>query len=164
VTRPIIRKEHHPLMPTTYSADEMSEMLVAGAAAIDRTNVSAAVHLLTFTSLPHRPAFAELVDVEDVAGGDGPGLAAFVRWKELPGSKAADRLGGADQRLLALAVSLATGEPVDLAANLSVGGHAYARRVIEAVAIATGYGEHYEITPTAKLDRLIAERDALLSS
>jgi hypothetical protein len=152
-------------VPTTYSPDELTQMLVAGAQALGRTNVQAAVHLLTFTSLPHRRAFAELVEVENVDWQDGPVLAAFVKnWKVLPGSAAADRLGGGDQRLLALAVSLAGGEPVDLSTNLSVGGYAHARRVIEAVAIATGYGEHYEITPTAKLDQLIAERDALLNS
>jgi hypothetical protein len=152
-------------MSTTYSADEMSQMLVAGAKATGRTNVQAAVHLLTFTALPHRQAFAELVEVEDVGWADGPVLAAFVKdWKVLPGSKAADRLGGGDQRLLALAVSLAGAESVDLSVNLAVGGYAYARRVIEAMAIATGYSEHYEIKPTAKLDQLIAERDALLGS
>jgi hypothetical protein len=158
-------------VPTTHSPDELAQMLVAGAQAIGRTNVQAAIHLLTFTSLPHRHAFPELLDVfpaldvEDVDGRDGPALAAYVKdWKALPGSAAADRLGGGDQRLLALAVSLAVGEPVDLSANLSVGGYAHARRVIEAMAIATGYSEHYEIRPTARLDQMIAEREALLNS
>jgi hypothetical protein len=164
VADPDDRRENHPV-PTTHSPDELTQMLVAGAQATGRTNVQAAIHLLTFTSLPHRHAFPELLDVEDVDGRDGPALAAFVKdWKSLPDSPAADRLGGGDQRLLALAVSLAAGEPVDLSANLSVGGYAHARRVIEAMAIATGYSEHYEIRPTAKLDQMIADRDALLNS
>jgi hypothetical protein len=164
-------RENHPVT-TTYSPDELTQMLVAGAQTIGRTNVQAAIHLLTYTSLPHRHTFPALlnilpalIDWEDVDGRDSPALAAYVKdWKSLPDSPAADRLGGGDQRLLALAVSLAVGEPVDLSANLSVGGYAHARRVIEAMAIATGYHEHYEIRPTAKLDQLIAEREALLNS
>ncbi len=74
----------------------------------------------------------------------------------------AERLGGGDQRLLALAVSLATGAPVDLAANVSVGGFAHIRRVIEAIAIAAGGADLYAITPTEKLNQLIADRDAML--
>ncbi|MEV0732264.1 hypothetical protein [Polymorphospora sp. NPDC050346] len=80
-------------------------------------------------------------------------------WKALPTSAAANRLASGDKRLLALAVSLACGEPVDLADNVTVGGHAYARRVIEAIAIATGYAEHYEIV----LTEILAARDALLA-
>ncbi|WP_047891181.1 hypothetical protein [Micromonospora sp. RV43] len=151
--------------PTAYTPDQLTELLVAGATCTDRNNISAAVHLITFTSLPHRARFGELLDVDDVDGPDGlRTTAAFVRdWKTLPDSPAADRLASGDQRLIALAVSLATGEPVDLRDNASVGGHAYARRVIEAIAIATGYAEHYEITPTAKLHEMLAARDALLA-
>ena len=156
----------------TYSPDELTQMLAAGAEILDRTNVQAAIHLLTFTSLPHRPAFPALLDVlpalpddEDIDAPDGPGLAAYVRdGKSLPASPAAARLSGSDRQLLALAVSLAVGEPVDLAANLGVGGYAHARRVIEAIAIATGYGEHYQITATPALEQLLAERDTLLGS
>lgn len=145
------------------SADELCQMLTAGANAIDRTNVRAAVHLLTFTALPHRRRFAELIDVEDVDG--RVPVAAFVRnWKALPGSPAADRLAGGDQRLLALAVSLATGEPVDLAANAAASGYAYARRVIEAIAIATGYSNMYAITSTPALDEMLAANDALFNN
>lgn len=89
----------------------------------------AAVHLLTFTELPHRRGFADLVDVETVDAPDGPVLAAFVRdWTALHQSPAAERLSGAHDRMLALAVSLATGEPVDLAGTVGVGGHAHARQ------------------------------------
>ncbi|WP_328384489.1 hypothetical protein OHQ88_33740 (plasmid) [Micromonospora zamorensis] len=150
---------------TAYTPDQLQELLVAGAVCTDRNNVRAAVHLITFTSLLHRQRFSELLDVDDVDGPDGlRTTAAFVRdWRALPTSAAADRLASGDQRLIALAVSLATGEPVSLAANLAAGGHAYARRIIEAIAIATGYAEHYQINPTAKLHELLTARDALLA-
>lgn len=148
--------------PTEYSPEGLCRMLTAGAAAIGRTTVRAAVHLLTFTELPHRRDFPSLIVFEYVDEGELRVPAAFVRdWAALPDSRAADRIGGGDQRMLALAVSLATGGPVDLAANVGVGGHAHARRVIEAIAIATGYGEMYAVTPTAKLDEMLAARDAL---
>jgi len=147
--------------PTTpYTGEQMQWMLAAGAEQIDRYPVYAAVHLLTFTELPGRASFAELVDVENInAGSDTPTLAAFVRdWKALP---TVPHLGSAGRRLLALAASLATGEPVDLAENVSGLGHAHARRVIEALAIATGHGGMYAVTPTPALDELLAHRDAL---
>jgi len=147
---------------TEYSPEALCDLLTAGATAIGRPNVQAAVHLLTFTSLPHRRDFPSLIVFEyvDTDGVSAP--AAFVRdWKALPASRAADRIGSGDARMLALAVGLATGEPVDLRENVAVGGHAHARRVIEAIAIATGYGEMFTVTPTPKLDELLAARDAL---
>jgi len=91
-----------------------------------------------------------------------PILAALVQsWRGLADSAAADRLAGAHTRLLALAASLATGEPVDLQHNLPVGGHAHARRVIEAMAIATGSGELFEVTPTPKLGEILAFQESL---
>lgn len=145
---------------TKYSREQMNDLLVAGAQQIDRWPVYAAVHLLTFTDLPGRPSFTDLVEIEDTEDTDGP-VAAFVRdWKALPDTRG---LGSGSQRLLALAASLATRDPVDLSANVCVGGHAHARRVIEAIAIATGYGEMYEIRPTTKLDEMLAAQDALLA-
>jgi len=153
-----------------YSGDELREMLVVGAGICGPSTLQAAVHLLTFTELPARRGFAELLEFEDADGPATPaevadrrlGLAAFVTdWTALPSSPVAHRLGSGDARLLALAVSLAENQPVDLRTNITVGGHVHARRVIEAMAIATGYGEHYQITPTAALDELLAARDAL---
>jgi hypothetical protein len=148
---------------TQYNREQMNDLLAAGAQQIDRWPVYAAIHLLTFTDLPGRPHFTDLVDIEDTEDTedtDGP-VAAFVRdWKALPDTRG---LGSGSQRLLALAASLATGDPVDLSANVCVGGHAHARRVIEAIAIATGYGEMYEVRPTTKLDEMLAAQDALLA-
>jgi hypothetical protein len=85
-------------------------------------------------------------------------------WHAVESVATTRRWGTGAERLVALAVSLATGDPVDLRDAVIGGGFAHARRVIEAIAIATGHGAHYEITPTAKLDQLIADRDALLNS
>jgi hypothetical protein len=92
-------------------------------------------------------------------------LAAFVRdWAALAEGPAISYRTGGDARMLALAASLASGQPVDLAANVGVGGHAHARRVIEAFAIATGTAELYAITPTPALHEPLAQFDALFNS
>jgi hypothetical protein len=140
---------------STYSGDELRAMLTAGAAGASPT-LQAAVHLLTFTDVPDRPAFANLVDVDDISAGTTPALGAFVRdWAGLPSSAAAARLSGGPARLLALAISLATGQPVDLRENIAPGGHAHIRRVLEAVIIAAADGL-YEVAPTPKLDEVLA--------
>jgi hypothetical protein len=48
--------------------------------------------------------------------------------------------------MVTLAVSLAGGQSIDLAANVAVSGPAHARRVIEAIAIATGYDNTWAVT------------------
>jgi hypothetical protein len=124
---------------------------------IDQYPVYAAIHLFTFTELPGRASFAEFVDVEDINAGDDPVPAAFVRdWNVL---RTGPHLGSAGRRLLALAASLAVGEQVGLAENLSGLGNAHARRVIEAIAIATGHGEMYAITATPALAEQYARSD-----
>lgn len=131
---------------TQYSAEQMNEMLLAGARLTGTHTARAAAHLLTFTDLPGRASFAELVDVVDERDLDGNQVtAAFVAdWTALPAK--AGYLTGGDARLLAIAASLAAGEPVDLRENLPGFGHAHARRVIEAVIIATGYNDLYAVT------------------
>ncbi len=131
---------------TEHNPEQMNEMLLAGARLTGTLTARAAVHLLTFTELPGRASFAELVDVVDERDRDGNQVtAAYVTdWAALPAK--AGYLTGGDARLLALAVSLAAGDPVDLRENLPGLGTAYAHRVIEAVVIATGYDELYTIT------------------
>jgi len=152
-----------PKAADQYTAEEMQQLLVAGGKLIGTYPAQAAVHLLTFTELPGRSDFAALVDVEEVPDHDGqPVLAAFVRdWPALASGPAISYRTGGDARLLALAASLACGQPVDLSANVGVGGHAHAKRVIEAFAIATGTAEFYTVTPTPALDEMLAARDAL---
>lgn len=127
---------------TPYTAEEMERLLVAGAEQIGTCTVRAAVHLLVFTELVHHGAFAQLVDVEEVpVQVGGPVLAAFVRdWSGLTSDRVSGRMGSAGQRLLALAASLAVGEPINVRENVVGLGHAHARRVVEAFAIATGAG------------------------
>jgi hypothetical protein len=152
--------------PTTgYTVEQMQQLLIAGGKHNGRHTVQAAIHLLTYTELPQHRGFGELVKVQEIRDHEGqPVTAAFVRdWKALPNAPTAHYLGGGDHRLLALAISMATGEPVDLYQNLSGFGHAHMRRVIEAVAIATGGAEFYTVASTAALNEVLARRDALFS-
>jgi hypothetical protein len=149
-----------------YTAEEMEQMLAAGGKLIGTYPAQAAIHLLTFTELPGRRDFAALVDVEEVPDHDGrPVLAAFVRdWAILAEGPAISYRTGGDARMLALAASLASGQRVDLRDNVGVGGHAHARRVIEAFAIATGVADLYAVTPTPALEERLAQFGALFSN
>jgi hypothetical protein len=108
----------------------------------------AAVHLLTFTELPDRPGFGELVEILDLEWdqGDIVRMGQVSDWPALLDFAATAGVSDSDRRMVTLAVSLASGQPVDLAANVAVGGPAHARRVIEAIAIATGYGDRWAVT------------------
>ena len=146
-----------------YSPDELIDLLTAGATV--GPTLQAAVHLLTFTPFPHQHDAVSLLEFDNDEDPDAPATAAYVKdWRQVSSLAFARRWGSGAEDLVALAVSLATGDPVDLRAAVPSGGYAHARRVIEAMAIATGQGEHYEITPTEKLAQLLAERDALLGS
>lgn len=148
----------HPLTPPSpYTGEEMRALLVAGGEQVGRLNIRGAVHLLTFTDLPDWRGFHVLVDIERVLNRDHERTTvALVRdWTALPNVRAA-QISGSGRRLLALAVSMAAGAPVSLREELSGFGHAHARRVMEAVAIATGADEFYAITPTPRLAELEA--------
>jgi hypothetical protein len=108
----------------------------------------AAVHLLTFTELPDRPGFGELVAILDLEWdqGDIVRMGQVSDWAALLDFAATAGLSDDDQRLVTLAVSLASGQPVDLAANVAVSGPTHARRVIEAIAIATGHSDMWAVT------------------
>ncbi|WP_431935843.1 hypothetical protein [Micromonospora sp. RP3T] len=163
-----------PSTPPAAPGDEMRAMLTAGAQRDGALNRRGAVHLLTFTSIPAWRGFPALVDVLTVpvmvdAGSDGPWhldgadmQVAFVRnWATLAEDIRAAHLSASARRLLTLAVSMATGGPVDLRENLASLGHAHARRVLEAVAIATGADEFYTLTATPALFELEARRAEL---
>jgi hypothetical protein len=158
--------------PAPSQDEHLQQMLIAGGRYDGRPTQQAAIHLLTFTELVHHRGFADLLDTEDVELRNDDGelagqrtTAAFVRdWAALPNSPTAGYMSGGSHRLLALAVALATGEPVNLIENLPGLGSAHARRVIEAITIATGTAHLYEITGTAALQRMRDERDALFNS
>ena len=134
-------------MSEPYTVEAMRQLLVAGAQYTGTYTIQAAVHLLTFTELPHHRGFDRLVEVEEVGTTDGRMMpAAFVRdWKRLPKAPTAHYMGSADHRLLALAVSLAAGQPVDLRDKVVGLGSAHARRVVEAFAIAAGVAHLYAV-------------------
>lgn len=149
-------------MTTEHTPDELCQMLTTGAAEYGPTT-RAAIHLLVFTELPHRRTFVELLDIEDINVGSGePVWVAHVRsWPALATRQRSSRMSSGTHRLLTLAVSLATGTAVNLRDAVQVGGHAHTRRVVEAMAIATGADEYYAITPTPALDEMLAKRAAM---
>ncbi|MFI7608880.1 hypothetical protein ACIBTV_27720 [Micromonospora sp. NPDC049366] len=139
--------------------DAMRALLTAGARYTGRLNVQAAVYLLTFTDLPDWRGFRDLVHTErvDDQARDETYDAAFVPdWSALLDAKAA-QIRGSGRRLLELAVSMAVGVPVNLREALAGFGHVGKRRVVEAVAIATGVEEFYALTftPTPALGSLL---------
>lgn len=149
----------HPLTPPSpYTGDEMRALLAAGAEHAGYLNIRAAVHLLTFTGLPDWRGFHALVDIERVhdRNHEKTTVARVSDWAGLLLDTRAAQISGSGRRLLALAAALAAGGPVDLRDSLSCLGHAHARRVLEAVAIATGADEFYTMTGTPKLAELEA--------
>lgn len=144
-----------------YTGDELRDLLVAGARSRGNLGIQGAVHLLTFTGLPDWRGFPALVDVElalhDRVHGETYD-AAFVRWVGLVDATRAAHISATGRRLLALAVSMAAGVPVDLRDTLPGLGHAHARRVMEAVAIAACADDFYDVTPTPALDELLARQ------
>nr|WP_221377260.1 hypothetical protein [Actinoplanes polyasparticus] len=139
-----------------FSPDALRTLIRAGAW-IDRPDTKkAAVHLLTFTKLPDQPGFAELVEIVQIPeydDGQDIQVAVIRDWAAVFALPAVARQSEDDRRLLALAESLITGQPVDLAANIAVSGHDHALRIMEAMVIATGYHMKYNLTPTARLTR-----------
>jgi hypothetical protein len=144
-----------------FSPDTLRTLIRAGAW-IDRPDTSkAAVHLLTFTELPDQPGFAELVEVVQIPeydDGHDIQVAVIRDWAAVLALPAVAQLSEDDRRLLALAESLITGQPVDLAATIAVSGHDHALRIMEAMVIATGYHMKYNLTPTARLTTRYAQR------
>ena len=147
-----------------YSPDDLIDLLTAGAQIADRPTMKAAVHLLTFTQFPHQHDAVSLLEFDNDEDPSVPAGAAYVRdWRQVAAVALERRWGTGAEHLVALAVSLATGGPVDLRATVPSGGYAHAQRVIEAMVIATGHSTHYAITRTPELEQLIRDRDALLS-
>jgi hypothetical protein len=126
------------------SARSALEVDVATGAAPDR---HAAVHLLLATELPNRDGFAALVEIIQLEWepGDIVQMGSVRDWAELSSWADTVALSDDDRRMVALAVSIASGRPVDLATNLVVKDHLRARRIIEAVGIATGHGTKYAV-------------------
>ena len=130
-------------------ADEVSTLLVAGAQAHGTNSEAAAVHLLVFTDLPGRSAFREHLRL--IPGLPGP---LAIDWLGVVGDpRVVMRASSSTRQLLALASALAGKSAVRLPDACAGLGHANARRVAEALLIATGYGDWYQIIGTAVLDQ-----------
>jgi len=144
-----------------FSPDGLRTLIRAGAW-IDRPDTrKAGVHLLTFTKLPDQPGFAELVELVQIPeydDGQDIQVAVIRDWAAVFALPAVAQLSEDDRRLLALAESLITGQPVDLAATVAVSGHDHALRIMEAMVIATGYHMEYNLTPSARLTTKLAHR------
>jgi hypothetical protein len=122
---------------TTYTGEEIAELLRAGAREIGRNTTHAAVHLLTYTELVNYPRF--VAEHLDIVVKDGVATAAFVRdWAAARDSDLTRRAGSSVISLMTLAAGWATGEPVDVRDAFSGYSTATADRVAEAVTIATG--------------------------
>ncbi|MEV6689870.1 hypothetical protein AB0M35_00125 [Micromonospora sp. NPDC051196] len=109
----------------------------------------AAVHLLTFTAVPDQPGFGDFVErISLVWDADATVEIGQVRdWAAVVGFAAVADVPDRDRQMVAVAASLAGGPPVGLEAAVRfVDDLAAARRVIEAIAIATGHGDRWELT------------------
>lgn len=149
-------------MAATLSTEDMTAALNYGAALDDRPTLLAAIHLLVFTDLPGRADFARFVDIEPVENREGvEQLAAFPKWHKLADAVAEFRLDGAKDRLLQLAVSYATGKPVDLREVTGL-GTAHAKAAIEAAIIAQGMTGFYQLNDGPELERMRAFHANLL--
>jgi len=109
----------------------------------------AAIHLLTFTSLPGTAGFAAHLTPAERGY-------RVTDWDELLRDKKL-RLTGSDVPMLELAASLAVGRRISLAGSLTgTLGWAHVARVMEAVAIRCGQQKFFTVQPTPELDRLRA--------
>ncbi|MET8277412.1 hypothetical protein [Micromonospora sp. NPDC005174] len=143
-----------------FSPDSLRTLIRAGAWIGGPDTRKAAVHLLTSTKLPDQPGFADLVDVVQIPeydDGHDIQVAVIRDWPALLALPAVEHLSDDDRRLLALAGSLATGQPVDLATNAAVEGHEHAAKVAEAMVIAAGYHMKYEVNATERLTTRFAK-------
>ncbi|MET8526304.1 hypothetical protein [Micromonospora sp. NPDC005172] len=143
-----------------FSPDSLRTLIRAGAWIGGPDTRKAAVHLLTSTKLPDQPGFADLVDVVQIPeydDGHDIQVAVIRDWPALLALPAVEHLSDDDRRLLALAGSLATGQPVDLATNAAVKGHEHAAKVAEAMVIAAGYHMKYEVKATERLTTRFAK-------
>ena len=126
-------------MTTQPALAEIRQLLRAWGESDGPPTARAAMHLLLFDGLTDTPGFARHVHVDHVRTTSGLVRCAWIEdWARLIGDREL-YLSGVEERMVRLAASLATGRPVSLFEDLTVGlGPAHARRVAEAVLIAAG--------------------------
>ncbi|MFD8387402.1 hypothetical protein ACFV2X_54550 [Streptomyces sp. NPDC059679] len=124
--------------PASLSAEEMTAALTAAATLSGSELKRAATHLVTSTGLPGRADFARHITLTWAEVPDtGRALTAEVNLTALRADEEV-YLTGADEKLLNLALSYATGRPVHLDAYLNGFGHQTGLRVLEAHIIGMG--------------------------
>jgi hypothetical protein len=142
-------REPRPTTAAGFAGDEIRAVLrtdIATGASLGRR---AAVHLLSFTSVPDQPGFGGLVAILDLPWdmGDTVRMGQIDDWAAVVAFAESADVPARDRQLIALAASLAGGPPVRLEVGVMfTGDPAAAQRVIEAIAIATGHGDRWEFT------------------
>ncbi|MGC4813069.1 hypothetical protein ACLQ29_21300 [Micromonospora sp. DT228] len=146
---PLHRRTPRPDVASGFTGEEIRGVLrtdIATGASLGRR---AAVHLLTFTAVPDQPGFGDLVGILDLPWdmGDTVRMGQVTDWAAVVDFAAAADVPDRDRQMIAVAASLAGGPPVGLDAAVSFAGDpAAARRLIEAIAIATGHGDRWQLT------------------
>lgn len=137
-----------PRHPAAYDHDEMAALLACGARVAGTPADRAAAWLLAASTLPGTPAFAAHVTVtaQPYPGRDRVVLTAHVKsWRELTDDLAM-RSADDDLRLLVLADSYATHNPVILSLVGTSLSPAAARAAAEAALIAAGHDHLLHVT------------------
>lgn len=145
---PLHRRVRRPRDASAFSGDEVRGLLGTDIATGAPPGRRAAVHLLTFTAVPDQPGFGDLVEILDLVWGMGDTvrMGQVTDWAEVSRFAATAGVPDRDRKLVAVAASLAGGPPVSLESAVSFADDpAAAQRLIEAIAIATGHGDRWEL-------------------
>lgn len=140
--------------PTTAPTDQLRDWLLTGADLADGRHQRAAVELIDFAGLLDRRDVRAHIHTRVITDDGSARHIARVDWMALAAAGLAP-LGGAQQRLLNLAVSIGGGVPVDLrTAVCGELGNAHARAVLAAMVRALGLTEDVQIADSdAYLER-----------
>lgn len=143
------RRPRRPDFASGYTGDQIRSLLRTDVATGTSPGRRAAVHLLSSTTVPDQPGFGDLVGILDLVWdmGDTVRMGQVTDWAAVLAFTAAATVPDLDRRMIAMAASLAGGPPVDLEATVAfVDDPAAARRIIEAIAIATGHSDRWQLT------------------
>ena len=146
---PLHRRPPRPDFASGFTGHQIRGLLDTDIATGASPGRRAAVHLLTFTAVPDQPGFGDLVEILDLAWdmGDTVRMGQVTDWAAVVRFAEAADVPDRDRQMSVVAASLGGGPPVNLEAALRfVDDPAPARRVIEAIAIATGHGDRWELT------------------
>ncbi|MFD6401199.1 hypothetical protein [Nocardia sp. NPDC060249] len=147
--------------PITASTDKLREWLITGGDLAEGRHQRAAVELLDFAGLLDRRGLRDHITTRLVTDSDDRHhLIARVDWTALAAADIGP-LGGAQRRLLDLALSLGGGIRVDLRSVVCAElGDAHARAILGAVTRALGLADDVQISDTPAYLERKRERDA----